>query len=54
VAILPFLGKSLMHKLLVAIGFMADVVSGLTTLLVASQLLWDRAEKLIHTAFIGL
>jgi hypothetical protein len=36
------------NKLLVAVGKLADVVSGLTTLVVAGQGLWSKVEKLIH------
>jgi hypothetical protein len=38
-----------MHKLLVVLGQLADVVSGLTTLVVASQGFWDKMEILLHS-----
>jgi hypothetical protein len=36
------------QKLLVVLGKLADVVSGLTTLVVAGQGLWSKVEKLVH------
>ncbi len=39
----------MVNKLLVVVGKLADVVSGLTTLVVAGQALWTNVEKLLHS-----